>query len=177
MCNAISILLLFVMLFQATGWLFIFEIQQCEIRREIKQQIKAGVPEQDLVLLKISRNLEEKSNSIFQRIHEREFRYEGNMYDIIRREAHGDTTWYYCLSDEKETQLFANLDELVKRDMNQNPERQQQIGKLFHLLGSLFFNSRDNDLFVYAGEEIESTDFLFRLKTWIGTPLTPPPEA
>jgi hypothetical protein len=176
MRNVISILLLVLALFQAAGHLIIFKIQQYEICKEIKRQIKAGVPEEVLVLLKIPRTLEAAPNSIFQRIHEREFRYDDKLYDIVRQETHGDTTWYYCLSDEKETQLFANLDELMKRDMNRNAERRQQIGRLLHLLGSLFFNPHDDAPFIYALEDVESIIYLFNLKTWIDTPPTPPPE-
>jgi hypothetical protein len=174
MRKAISVAALFFMLFQPAGYLFIFKIQQCVFREEIKQQIKAGVPEEDLVLLKIARTLEAKPDPAFRRIHEGEFRYNGEMYDIIRRETHGDTTWYYCLSDEKETQLFANLDDLVKR---QNTEQQQQLARLLHLIGSLFFDSRDEVHLVYSAEEIELPNYLFSLKTWADTPPTPPPEA
>jgi hypothetical protein len=99
------------------------------------------------------------------------------MYDVVRQAPHRDTTWYYCLSDEKESQLFANLDQLVKRDMSQNPERQQQLGKLLHWLGALIFSPSDPKPLVYSAEEVELTGDLFKLKTWIDTPIAPPPEA
>jgi len=174
MRNVIAIALLLFTLFHAAGYLFVFEIQKYEIRREIKQQIKAGVPEAELVLLKISG---ESSTLPFQRIDEHEFRYGGNMYDIVREEARGDTIWYYCLADEKETQLFADLDELVKRDMNQNTARHQKIEKLLHLLGPCFFSSRDEAPWVDSAEEVELTTDWFGLKIWIDPPPTPPPKA
>src|SRR5512145_2319928 len=97
-----SISLLFVLIFQGAGHFFVFKIQQHEIRREMKRRIKAGVPETELVLFKI---LDQKPDPAFQRVDAHEFRFDGKMYDIVRRESHGDTTWYYCLSDELETQL------------------------------------------------------------------------
>ncbi len=161
------------MLLQAAGYLFVFEIQKHEIRREIKQQIKAGVPETELVLLKI---LERKPDLTFQHVDKHEFRYDGKMYDVVRQESHGDTTWYYCLADEKETQLFAHLEELVKRDMRQNSERQQRIERLLSLFGQLFFSPHDEASLVDAREEMASSHYCFGLKIWIDPPPTPPPE-
>ncbi len=166
--------LLLFMLFQAAGHFFVFKILQHEIRQEIKQQIKAGVPEAELILLKI---LEGTPHPAFQRVEEHEFRYDGKMYDIVRQESHGDTVWYYCLADEKETQLFADLDELVKRDMSQNPERQQRVERLLNLFGLFFFSRREEVSLVDAVEEMALNNYCFGLKIWIDTPPTPPPEA
>jgi hypothetical protein len=56
-----------------------------------------------------------RKGKTFQRIDERKCRYDGVLYDVVRQEIHGDTTWYYRLRDEDETRLFANLDELAKK--------------------------------------------------------------
>jgi len=160
------------MLLQAAGYLFVFKLQQHEIRQEIKQQIKAGVPEGELVLFKLANGAR-----VTWSIPEREFRSNGAMYDVARKEIHGDTTWYYCLSDEKETQLFAHLDEAVQRDMNQNPARQQQLERVLQSLGSLYFNHHQDFLFLDSAEEIKFPANGFSLKIWIAPPPTPPPEA
>jgi len=164
------------MFLQPPGYLLIFKIQQYQIRKEIKQRIKAGVPENELVLLKIPRALEEKPNPVFQRIHEREFRYEGKMYDIVRREIHGDTTWYYCVSDEKETVLFANLDELVNRETSQNPQRRQQSEELQRLLNTFFVVQYNRPSLVSSPGEGGLIDYRFVIQTWINTPPVPPPK-
>ena len=169
-----AIALLFLMLLQAAGYIVVFEIQKHGIRREIKQQIKAGVPEAELVLLKFC---EGKSEPAFQRVDEHEFRYGGKMYDIVRQENHGDTTWYYCLADEKETQLFAHLEELVKRGMRQNPEQQQRLERLLSIFGLLFFSPGDGAIWGETIEEMAVSNDCFELKTWITSPPTPPPEA
>jgi hypothetical protein len=174
MRRAISISLLLSMLLQAAGYFFVFKILQHEIRQEIEQQIKAGVPETELVLLKI---FEAKPHLAFQRVEEHEFRYDGKMYDIVRQEAHGDTTWYYCLADEKETQLFANLDEVVKQDMTGNPQHWKQIDELLRLLGALYCSHKTEGLFIFSNEQNVATLFFFSLKTWDFIPSTPPPEA
>ncbi len=174
MRSATAIILLPFMLLQAAGYLFVFEIQKHEIRREIRQQIKAGVPEADLVLIKI---LTVNPGAIFQRVDGHEFCYDGKMYDVVRQESHGDTTRYYCLADEKETQLFAHLEELVKHDMSQNPERQQRIERQLSLFGLLFFSPPEKVSLIDASEEMAWNHYGYGLKVWIDAPPTPPPEA
>jgi hypothetical protein len=176
MRSVVAIALFLSMLFQAAGHFFVFKILQHETRRQIKQQIKAGVPKAELVLLEIPKDLEEKNNAVFQRIHERELRYNGCMYDIVRQENHGDTTWYSCLSDEKETQLFANLDELVKQDMAGNPQHRRQADELLRLLSVLYFNQKTEAFLIFLNAQKATPFFPFSLKTWDFSPATPPPE-
>lgn len=174
MRKAVSILLL-TMPFQWAGYLLVFKIQQHQIRHEIKQWIRTGVPEGELALLKIPRTLEDSANREFQRFHDREFCFQGMMYDIVRQEAHGDTTWYYCLSDEKEMQLFASLDELVKRELDQDPARKKPGEKLQRLLSSLFLCDKQDLFFVNPTREFERP-YSFNLATWFDIPPIPPPE-
>lgn len=160
------------MLLQTAGYLFVFKLQQHEIRQEIKRQIKAGVPDDELVLFKLANNARAPWS-----IPGRELRSHGAMYDVVRTEIHGDTTWYYCLSDEKETQLFAHLDEAVERDMNQNPARQQKLEQILQLFGPLYFSHHQDFPFLDSAEEIKLATGCFGLKIWIDPPPTPPPEA
>ncbi len=173
MRSAVAVTLLLSMLFQAAGYFFVFKILQHEIRWEIKQQIKARVPEAELVLFKIC---EGKPHPAFQRVEEHEFRYGGKMYDIVRQEAHGDTTWYYCLADEKETLLFANLDKLVKQDMAGNPQHRKQVDELLRILSVLYCGQKTESFSIFPYEQKAATFFFFKLKTWDFPPSTPPPE-
>lgn len=95
-------------------------------RHEMKQFIKAGVPEEDRVILKIAKQTE-SNLEIFEWEHSREFRYKGEMYDVLSREEHGDTTYYSCIHDVKESGLFKELDDLVTRFMNEEDDSQQEF--------------------------------------------------
>lgn len=161
------------MLLQAAGHFFVFKILQQKIRQDVKQQIRAGAPEAELILFKIFKG---KPRPAFQQLEEQELRYNEKMFDIVRQENHGDTTWYYCLADDKETQLFADLDELVKRDMSCNPEQRQRLERLLTLFVLLFFCPHSEDSIADAVEEMLSNNYCFSLKSWIDMPLTPPPE-
>ncbi len=176
MRRIVALSLLFFMPFQTAGYLFVFKLQQHEIRQEIKQQIKAGIPEGELVLFKIPKTLASKTRS-FWSIPEGELHYNGKRYDVVRQETHGDTIWYYCLADEKETRLFANLDEAVKHDMNQNPARQQKRERILQLFGPLFFSHDQDFPFLEPAEQAKLAADCFGLKIWIDPPPTPPPEA
>lgn len=171
-----AISLLFLLLFQTASHLFVFKIQQYQIRKEIKRQIKAGVSEEELVLLKIPLALELSPNNVFKRMEAHEFRYHGEMYDVVRQEQHGDTTWYYCLWDEKESELFAELDEQVARQMNQNPEQKQQQEWLERLLQALYLTDTNHHLILhFTNKNHSSVYYSFVLKNWSQAPPTPPP--
>ncbi len=153
-----------------------FKIQQSRIRYEIKQQIKSGVAEEELVLLKIPRVLEEKANSVFRRIHSKEFRYKGSMYDVIRQSDHGDTTWYYCIADVKESGLFAGLERRIKFEINHNTEHKKQSERVLRLLAGLYFNDVDDSEIVYLKDELSVSRYNFSVKTWSPLPNIPPPQ-
>jgi len=171
-----SISLVCFLLLQSAGSLVIFKLQQFYVRHEIKQKLKTGVPEDELVLLQIPKTLEEHPNESFQRIHSREFRYKGHMYDIVRSEVRGDTTWYYCIADVKETELFANLDEMIERDMNHNPERKKETQNLQRLINTLFLVDSRQPSWTLPEAAFELLPYQFQLNTWNPIPSSPPPE-
>ena len=172
----ISILFLSILLFQMMGYLLIFKIQQFYIREEIEQRIKVGLPENELVLLKVPANLSGGQVKIFQWFHKREFCYKAKMYDIVRKENHDNTIWYYCLSDEKETELLADLDNLVKQEIDKNTWWKQYKIKLLKLLNSQFFRSQNIAALILPEQELHLINYLFSLKTWISLPAIPPPK-
>ena len=106
--------MLLLLVYNSAGHAIVFTALRYTVRQEIKALLKQGVPEGELHVLIIPKSVEFDPNSSFQRIHEGEFRYEGKMYDIVRRELRGDTTVYYCVNDVQEEKLFADLDEQIR---------------------------------------------------------------
>lgn len=92
----------------------VFKVQQYEVRKEIKTRIKQGVPIDELVRIEVTaHNAHELDWE-----HSREFRYRGTMYDVVRTQVvDAQTTVYYCVNDDQETELFAELDQLVQKSM------------------------------------------------------------
>ena len=169
-------ILLLLLLFQSTGYFVIFKIQRMRIRGEIKSQMKQGISEEQLVILKIPNS---KQNELIQpwwMMDENEFRYYGKMYDVVRKWERGDTTWYYCLEDEKESLLFADLDERIRDQLNNSPiNRSNQKNK--QLFSSQYIGASQDELSIYFRQKaIEDLPYFFRIKTWIVNPATPPPQ-
>ncbi len=133
------------LLIQMQGTWLVFKLQQTAIRHEVKQQIKAGVPASDLVVLRIAKVWEETHNARFEREHSKEFRFDGEMYDIISSQDEGDTTVYVCIHDVKESGLFANLDCMIETEANTpiNKKSRQSLEQLIaakYVQESLVFN-------------------------------------
>jgi len=163
------------LVFHSAGHFIIFKVLEYNTKKEIKTRIKLGVPEYELVLLKIPKSIEEKPNKHFQRIHEKEFRYKGEMYDIVKEENKTDTTYYYCIHDKEETKLFANLDTMIKNEMN-NPEKEKKLNGLIQIINGTYFKiDIETDLKPFISERIFEiySPALILIKN---SPLTPPPK-
>jgi hypothetical protein len=170
------ILLLTVLLLPLAGTYTCFKIRQYKVHKTIKRQIKKGVEEKDLVLLKIHQDLEEKENSRFKRIHSKEFRFDGEMYDIVRQEQQGDITLYWCVWDKEETALFAELDIMVGKAMGTNPEQKKDSDKLNKFLSSLFFEELHDDFCNLDSSGDDNFYFHFCTKNFVSEIPSPPPE-
>ncbi|MFN4234364.1 MAG: hypothetical protein ACK4IK_06105 [Bacteroidia bacterium] len=126
MIKKLSVLLiLIILLFNSMGVFIIFKYEQTLVRKEIKRRIKFGVPKNERLLISIPKWMEETPNKVFKRIHKGEFKYKGEMYDILYAKEESDTTHYIVIHDPKETNLFAQLDEHLKKyndwDTHHNP--------------------------------------------------------
>lgn len=166
------IVLLGLMFFINEGAFVHFKVRQYQVKKEIKHRIKAGVPENELDLVKIPQEWEKQGNKDFRWVEGHEFRYKGEMYDVVRQESHGDETWYYCVKDEKENELFAELDKTVAREMENDETKGDAVGSSFHFV--YLFPQSFNTYFFLTGNEGVSV-YAFTLITWDNSPPTQPP--
>ena len=100
-----------------------FELFRADYRAEAARLIDAGVPVHGQVVFSFEKNE-------FTRIEwkdDDEFRFEGNLYDIIRTETNGDSVYVYCIYDEDDTSLYAVLDKLIEKDKD-DPEEKDGSG-------------------------------------------------
>lgn len=142
-----------------------------------QHQIKNGISDDELVLLKIPVSLEEHPTKDFKRIHAKEFQYKGNMYDVVKQKSKGDTTWYWCIWDKRETALLANLDKLVHRAMSHNSAQQDNIEMLKKLLSSLYFTKYTIQLALPVAQKSKTTVHIAEHTiSSIASPPTPPPQ-
>lgn len=124
-----------ILLYSTCGYFAVYSGMQYAVKKEVKRKLKLTVPKSELHLLKITKQFEnEASIDIFERIHEGEFRYYGEMYDIVYKESRGDTTYYHCIKDDEEKLLFAGLSNAIHIYIGQNPHQQKKQDKLLQTL-------------------------------------------
>ena len=98
----------------------------------------ANLDKDELVLLKFN---DEDANSQLSWKHFKEFEFKGSMYDIVEKELHGDTTYYYCWLDKEETALNQRLDELASLAFGKDPKQKENKEKLSVFYKNWFHNS------------------------------------
>lgn len=137
----------FIFIIALTGIIFIagqnldflvFKYRQNTIRKEIKKQIKEGVSESELIEFDAIQIYTSDAQWIKPG---KEFRLNGSMFDVVRKEFKNGKLVFQCINDTQETKLFADLDELVKKRMNgDTDEEKKNLTKDFL---KLFFDSED----------------------------------
>ncbi|MDZ7773074.1 MAG: hypothetical protein U5K31_10110 [Balneolaceae bacterium] len=145
MKRAVTILLLLVLTYQFFGAGFVYNVWLYSVKQQVKENLEREHPD-ERSLLKLPAAWEEDPPDDLQWHHEKEFRYRGQMYDVIRTERHGDQIWYYVHHDRAETRLLGGLARYVNDFLNQRPDKQRQNVLLESILKQQFLvagNLRD----------------------------------
>jgi len=108
----ISITLLSIFLFLGFGYQLYFQFLQYNIQQEIKREIRNGLNEQNLTLIVVSSKNENEIHWIKK---DKEFKYKGLMYDVIKTTTKGGKKYYFCINDIKEKELIVNYTRHNKR--------------------------------------------------------------
>ncbi len=167
-----SIVFLVLFSFNIGGFFLFFSIQKFQIRREIKNEIKENLPLSTLARITITPANKEQ---VFWE-HEKEFRYHGIMYDVVRKEVIDNLkTVYYCITDTQETTLFKKLDTLVARNMEGKKGGAKSLQYFFRFLSNLYSFNKENMVF-YSTINYFLTDIIsFYNQPWVNI-LSPPPQ-
>lgn len=118
--QSLSILFVTLLLLQSVVSIFVYDSQLKSIRRKFKWEKLFSLKNEQLTLVKVAKSLEEKPNQQFTRIHGREFRFLGEMYDIVRKTAHTDTTYYYCFHDGDESEVVRSINQWMHDNFGDN---------------------------------------------------------
>lgn len=65
--------------------------------------------------------LEEKNDFIW--IHSREFKYKGDMYDIVKKDENEKQLIVYCINDTKEKKLEEEFEKRVHKNSSEDKQR------------------------------------------------------
>ncbi len=172
--KTISILFLFIFIYNLLGYYTVFKIFQAHVRYEVKLTIKHSVPDDELVLISVKFN--DKSKLTWFKPG-KEFRYQGEMYDVVRKEIKNGYIVYYCISDTKENNLFKNLDEHIQNYIAGNSKEQEKTGKILNELIKvyLFQTFKINKPLELTNNTKNYNDLTF-YKSIILDVLSPPPN-
>jgi len=176
MRKTVSIVLLLVFFFQSVGCLVIFKLQQLQVRQDVKHHFLSNLSNNELEVIKISKNRGDKTNLLNRFTNPDEFSYAGMMYDVIRKESHGDTMWYYCYPDKKETKVLAELDNFIRDQTTNNSQKKKQREDYQRILSSLFPAGYQEYSSIIRPFTHLNSCYLFHVKTWSSSPLTHPPQ-
>ena len=145
-----------------------------KLKREIKWKMIAGLDPQELVLLKFTKETEAKQ---LRWEHSKEFEFKGQMYDVVSKESHGDTTYFRCWWDYEETALNKQLQKLIQIAWGNSPDNEQQQKTLKEFFKQ-FYHAPAYCFFV-EHEALHSTNFSKASRIYFSpvfVPVSPPPE-
>lgn len=118
-----SISLLLALTFPFWGSYFYFCFEKNQIKNEVARFIESGAINSDLINLTFSQS---DASTLLKWEHPREFRFEGQMYDVVNMTFTGDSVTYLCYRDHKETRLGIERRKLIARALGHDPFHKQQ---------------------------------------------------
>ncbi|MFL5810113.1 MAG: hypothetical protein ACJ749_11370 [Flavisolibacter sp.] len=126
-----AILLLFCLVFATAGYHFVFRYQISEAKSEMKKQLQASSDhKEDITAFNLTR--EELATVEWENAHE--FRFNGEMYDLISKQSKNGVLHLRCIADEKETAL---LDQYMDINRNNLPGK-KTLNSLIQLICAQF---------------------------------------
>jgi len=171
----IVLLLTSLLIYHSGGFILIYTPASYLIKKLTKELIRSELI--DFPVVKFSFTLQEINSGIegLHWIHEKEFRYNGNMFDLVKKDTTGEKVTFYCFADTKEDLLefsfevhFQNGKETKSLDSNSHRINLLSLSDVITqptYCRSVLFAVES---FIPATSETELTSFL--------NVLTPPPE-
>lgn len=132
----VGIVLLFSLLAPAIGTYTFLVYHKKQIRKEVKRKIIADLDKNELVVLKFT--VHELKIKLHWK-HQYEFRFNGEMYDVVHRQVSGDTVIYWCWWDQDETQLGKYFRKTLAVAMGNDVQQKEKKCQLTNFYKSLFF--------------------------------------
>ena len=171
--DILSIFLLFSLVAPLTITFFWLKHQKSTVRREVKQNMIAGLDKNELVLLKFTA---QESQTKLHWEHSEEFEYNDQMYDIVETQIKGDTTYYWCWWDNEETKLNKQLDELLAYALGNNPQNKDSQKQLSDIFESFYHFEPGENAHAFSQFSPKNSHYGFSCIIFSFSPLVPPPE-
>jgi hypothetical protein len=103
--KAISILILSVFLYNTIGFLAAHSFLSNYYKELGLREVEEIADADEIQILMFDKSDIQNSKIDFMWVHSAEFKYDGDMYDIVKKEENENQIILYCLNDSKETKL------------------------------------------------------------------------
>lgn len=153
-------------MYQTLGYFVVFKILQINIRHEVKEKIENSLGEDQFEIITIKTGEE---NQIEWTREGREFLFNNKMYDVVKKKEKDNAIKYFCLNDKKEEELFANLDNFVRK----NPQNDKNIKNILsNVVNNYFFEdvNLEKGMFVAEIISLRKTYFYKNLERKVQNP-------
>lgn len=148
--------------------------QKHKIRKSIKHKIIAGIDKSELVFLTFS------STEIQEELewkHSKEFKYKGNMYDVVDRLDKSDSTLFWLWPDVEEDKLNQQLESVLQIALGTNPDQNQKKKNVDSFYKNLFMQKMVAKAFISGkSNKKEKYKYLKHFSKHIIPPQVPPPD-
>lgn len=137
------------------AWL---KYEKKQLKRSIKREIIAGLDRKDLVFLGFSKK---EATEKLRWEHAKEFEYQDQMYDVVEREEHCDSVFYWCWWDHEETSLNQQLSSLLAQAWGHHPQKQEHHKKLLSVFKHIYSpqqNSQSASFYTYTSNTLKNTE-------------------
>jgi hypothetical protein len=169
----LSVILIFCISFTVAGYYPVFKMLQYRVRQEIKHRIKAGLSESQLQIITFR-----KQDTIDWVRPGKEFRLNGQFFDVVRKESKAGNLIFHCINDQQEKALFATLDQMVKNNLNDGQTSESQTALLLcKIFTETYYWQEITIFYITCCREVCFTDYLFSELQVYRTPECPPPDA
>lgn len=114
----LSLILFCALLLKIGGFYAILSHERHEIREKVERKLLKSLKKSELIC--IAANAENLPKITWERP-AKEFKFEGNLYDIAYFETISGINYYYCLSDKDETKLELKFNQLINYQTDNIP--------------------------------------------------------
>jgi hypothetical protein len=111
-------------------------IQKTLARYSVRELLRESPVKNELVLLKFTSS---ESETKLKWEHSREFEYDHQMYDVVETKVIGDTIYYWCWWDRRETRLNQQLSDWAGKVFHTDPQNREKHCWLLSYFKSLYF--------------------------------------
>jgi|TARA_R100000365_G_scaffold2522_1_gene7931 hypothetical protein len=102
--------------------------QKTQLQNSFESRFEESEEKSDLLTLSFTR---EESQTLLEWEHEREFEYQGEMYDVLEIKEDGGQIQYLVWRDKEETKIKKQLSKLWEEEGTEKKEQQLAVFTLF----------------------------------------------